>query len=107
DQLRRIRRLVARLGDHKSDIIADPADAILDQCRKARPIGGRTVTPHVPRGGRQVAPTRGLPIRTRYDGEHPGGGYRGGRVVERIRAFAWGERSTCPNAMRGNTMSST
>jgi hypothetical protein len=39
DQLGGVRRLMAGLGDDKGDIVADPADAILDQCREAWPMG--------------------------------------------------------------------
>ena len=80
DQFGRVRRLMGALGNHKSNVIPDPAHPVLDQCRVARPIGRRTVAPLVAGRRGQVTPTRSFPIRPGQHREHARRGLGGGRV---------------------------
>ena len=80
DQLGRIHRLVHGLGNHKRHIVADPAHAVLDQCRIARLVHRAAVAALEPPRDRQVAEARCLPIRTGEHRQHARSGLGAGRV---------------------------
>ena len=62
DQLGRVNRLVAALGDDKGDVIADPAHGIGDEGREARPVNRQAAGPLHTGRCREVAPAGGCPI---------------------------------------------
>ena len=80
DQLGGVDRLVIGLGDDESDVVADHAHPILDQCRVARPIAGSAVAALEPAGNGQVAEARLLVVGAGQYREHAGRGYSLRRV---------------------------
>jgi hypothetical protein len=89
---------------HHEDIVADQR-TVLDQRRRGRnALPSRRFSP--PGTGRSPHPEarQSAPVST---ASTPGAAFARPVSIERIRAWAWGERSTQPNAVPGSTMSPT
>ena len=85
DQFGSIDRLKIGLGNHEGDVVADHANAILDEAGIARPIARAAIAALEPAGHRQVAEAGGLVVGAGQHREHAGCGF-GLRRVDRADA---------------------